>query len=129
MFSVLTSKIFGGLSLTLLAALVWIKLSTGMEIASLNRDIEGYQAKIASQQVDLSTLRGNQKGLEAGVLACNTSVDAYKNVVESLAKAGNAALAEVQKGTATLNRRLGAIDAMPAKSCDDAMGILKAGGN
>lgn len=100
-----------------------------MEIASLNRDIEGYQAKIASQQVDLSTLRGNQKGLEAGVLACNTSVDAYKNVVESLAKAGNAALAEVQKGTATLNRRLGAIDAMPAKSCDDAMGILKAGGN
>jgi len=84
---------------------------------------------VAAQRVDLATLRGNQAGLIAGVNACNTSVDSYKDVVEKLAAAGTAALNEVKKGTTALNTRLGAIDKMPAASCADALGILKAGAN
>lgn len=129
LFSSLTSKIFGASSIALLLALGVLWASDSLKINALKRDLATANGTIASQRVDLATLRGNQAGLIAGVNACNTSVDSYKDVVEKLAAAGTAALNEVKKGNTALNHRLGVIDKMPAASCEDALGILKAGGN
>jgi hypothetical protein len=127
MFSVLTSKLFGAASVGLAIAFVAMLLLKNGEISSLNKRLAAADKTIAAQSVDILTLRGNQRGLEQGVAACNSSVDAYKGVVEKIAEAGRAALAEVQKGSTVLNNRIKAIDAMPANSCDDAAAILKAG--
>lgn len=111
----------------LLLAATW--LGNKSEVRGLKRQLTAANELTANQKVDLATLRGNQAGLVAGVNACNASVDSYKDVVEKLAAAGNAALAEVRKGSVALNKRLGQIDAMPSKTCNDAAAILRAGAN
>lgn len=129
MFNALTGKIMSGVSAALLLALLGLWLYKEGEIKLLNNDLAAAKQTIAAQNVDIITLRGNQRGLEQGLAACNNSVDAYQSVVNKLANAGTAALAEVQKGSAALNAKLKSVDAMPAKSCSDAAAILEGGFN
>lgn len=128
MFSSLWAKVTTGTSVALLLALAALFLFKQAEISQLQSQIKTRDKTIANQTVDLATLRGNQAGLQAGLNTCNASVDAYQSVVDKIAAAGTAALAEVQKGNVALNAKLKNIDAMPAASCADAMAILKAGG-
>jgi len=127
MFNALWAKVATGVSVVLLLAMLGLYLFKQGEISHLQTQLESANKTVANQTADLATLRGNQKGLETGIAACNSSVDAYSSVVEKLAATGKAALAEVQKGNATLTSKLKTIDAMPAASCADAVGILKAG--
>lgn len=127
MFNALTSKIMSGVSIALLLGMLGLWLSKNAEISSLNSKLSTANKTIADQNVDLITLRGNQRGLEQGLSACNSSVDSYKDVVDKLAEAGSAALAEIQKGSVSLNAKLKSIDDMSAESCEDAVVILKEG--
>lgn len=127
MFSILTSKIFGGLSVGLALTLATVIVWKNAEIGNVQDQLMAAQTVIAEQKVDLATLRGNQKGLEVGLAQCGTSVENYKTFTEQLTNAGVAALSEVQKGTASMNAKLKRIDAMPEATCADALSILKAG--
>lgn len=127
MFNALTSKIMSGVSVALLLGMLGLWLYKEGEIRLLRNDLSAAKTTIAAQEVNLMTLKGNQRGLEQGLAACNSSVTAYQSVVSKLAQAGTAALAEVQKGSATLNAKLKSVDAMPAKSCSDAAAILEGG--
>lgn len=127
MFNALTSKIMSGVSIALLLGMLGLWLYKSAEIAALNNQLKAANDTVARQNVDIITLRGNQRGLEQGLSACNSSVDSYKDVVDKLAQVGTAALAEVKKGASALNTRLKTIDAMPSKSCADAGAILEKG--
>lgn len=128
LFSAVTSKIFGATTVLLLLALPLLWVIKAEQIKQVQKQLDAANATIARNVVDLNTLRGNNTGLEQGLAACNTSVDSYKDVVNKLAKAGEAALAEVRKNAAGVNAKLSALDKLPAKTCGDAAAILAAGG-
>lgn len=125
MFNMLTAKIMSGVSVALLLAMLGLWLWEEGKINNLDSQLTTANKTIASQNVDLITLRGNQRGLEQGLAACNSSVDAYADVVDKLSAAGVAALNEVKSGNAALANKLKRIDGMSANSCEDAAKILK----
>lgn len=128
MFSVLTSKIFGGLAFGLALVLVVSTINFKMQIRTLNKQVEQKDGIIERQKIDISTLKNNVKALDLGLNTCNAGVASTAATAERINKAGVAALAQVQKAGAAVDRKVKQIDAMPAATCEDADAILRAGG-
>lgn len=123
MFSVLTSKIFGGTTI----ALLLVVTAMGWKLHSRDNTIAKLEKTVSDQKVEIATFKGNVASLDAGLKVCNASVDNAKAIADQVAAAGKAALAEVRKNAVALDKRINAIDAMPASTCGDAEAILRAG--
>lgn len=78
MFSVLTSKIFGGMSLALAAALAFVSISKNAEISALQKSIDkpvtGWAARLNACTIDLATVRGNAALLSGALSDQNRAV-------------------------------------------------------
>lgn len=78
MFSVLTSKLFGGLSIALAGALAWLYISTNATIASyekaINAPVVGWRASLQRCTSDLATSQGNAATLTGSVARQNDAV-------------------------------------------------------
>lgn len=120
MFSVLSSKIYGGLSLALLAALAWVMVSKSAVISHQDKLINdpktGYVAQLAAARANEATLKLNQSVLVNGVNQCNSKVDAAVKAAEDAAAAGRAALAIVERNSAATRSVIAAVKAIPAGS-------------
>lgn len=77
-FSVLTSKIYGGAALALLAALAYVWVSSNATIASyeraINKPVSGWQARLSAATAALATVRGNAAVCEASLARQNEAV-------------------------------------------------------
>ncbi|TXH54312.1 MAG: hypothetical protein E6Q97_11180 [Desulfurellales bacterium] len=78
-FSVLSSKIFGGLSIALAVACAYLYISMSATIASyekaINAPVTGWQARLNACVADKSTALGNQAALEAQISRQNDAVE------------------------------------------------------
>lgn len=91
--------------------------------------VDGYRPLYLQAKIDLTTLRGNNRTLEAGITTCNASVDALK-------RAGDARLADAQRQVeeaathaADLQRDIARLRAVKSSQevCPNADMILRAG--
>lgn len=105
-------------------------------VVTKNNQIEDLEASLKKAnednevlRTDNSTLRSNAVALDYGLRLCNTSVQNAAELAGKLTAAGEAAVAEVQKAGASVAKKSAAIDKMPTATCEDALAILKAGGN
>lgn len=105
MFSVLTSKIFGGLSVALAAALLWLYVSTSATIASyeraINAPVTGWAARLSAAQADLATARGNAATLQAQIDRQNDAVQRLNEGAAARLANGAAERSRASEGVAS----------------------------
>lgn len=93
-FSVLSSKIFGGLSIALAVACAYLYISMSATIASydkaINEPITGWQARFAACTMDKATALGNQAALEAQIDRQNEAVERLNSVAGARIASGAA---------------------------------------
>ena len=132
MWKLLTSRLAGpvgaGLSLLLAIALLSLLLSKNSTISDLKKDKAELNQSLLVAKLDNQTLRGNALGLEAGLNACSAGVDNVARQADAVAKAGIIAVDAVKAAGTRATNSAAAILAMPRATCDDALKILKAGG-
>lgn len=132
-WKIITSRFAGPvgaiISAALLGLLIYTAVTTGVTIGGLKRDLSREKELNEVLTTNNATLKGNAVSLEMGLATCGKSVQDAADFAGKLTKAGETALAEVQKAGANVTKKAKAIDAMPAATCDDAMAILKAGGS
>lgn len=132
MLKLLTSRLAGpvgfGLSLLLAIALLSLLLAKNSEISTLKKDKADLNQSLLVAKLDNQTLRGNALGLETGLKACNAGVDSVKAQADAVAKAGIIAVDAVKAAGTRATNSAAAILAMPRATCEDALKILKAGG-
>lgn len=129
MFSSLIAKVLAGAVAALMLALVVMYLSMSASISDRDRQLKKERENNQILRQDNQTLRSNQATLQSGLDQCNAGVANVKAVTDALTKAGIAAVDQVKAAGARSTRDAAAILAMPRATCDDAMAILKAGGN
>lgn len=133
MFSVLSSKIFGGTTLVLMAALAFILVSKNAVISHQDKLINdpktGYVARLAAAEANVTTLKQNQGALEQGVATCGDSVRAAADAANRAANVGLQALAAVKSQTSAIARlqAMPTNGATPAEQCAQADAILLEG--
>jgi hypothetical protein len=126
MFSILTSKIFGGLALGLAMTLAFVVWSGDRREAKLEANIAKQVKVIAKLRRDNETLKGNVDKVEGALAVCNAGVDAAARTANAIGRAGAAAVEAVQKaGGVAAARSVAAVKAMPAATCQDAEAILR----
>jgi len=126
MFSILTSKIFGGLALGLALALAFAVWSGDRRETKMQVTIDKHVSVNAALRRDVATLTANGVIVEQGLAQCNASVDAAARAANIVAKAGESAVRAVQKaGGAAAAKGVAAVQAMPAATCEDAEAILR----
>ena len=126
MFSILTSKIFGGLALGLAFTLAFVIWSGDRREAKLETAIAKQDKVIKRLGDEILVLASNATALEQGLGQCNASVDAAARAATAIGRAGVNAVATVQKaGQASSARAAKAVQAMPAATCEDAEAILR----
>jgi translation initiation factor 2B subunit (eIF-2B alpha/beta/delta family) len=135
MFSVLTSKIFGGATVALALALVGVTISKNHEIRSQAKVIEEMEATLKLQRADLATLAANEITLKAAVKQCSDSVARTAQVAQAVARSGQAAVEQVRSaGERATARAISRLQDMPrdatdpADLCAQADAILQQGG-
>lgn len=132
MLKLLTSRLAGpvglGLSLLLAIALLSLLLTKNSEIRTLKKDKAELNQIILVTKLDNQTLRGNAIGLEAGLNACSAGVESVAKQADAVAKAGIIAVDAVKAAGTRATSSAAAILAMPRATCEDALRILKAGG-
>ena len=107
-FSVLTSKIYGGVALLGMAALAYVWISGHATIASyekaINAPVTGWQARLNACTADLATARGNAATL-------GSQIDRQNDAVQRL---GDDAAARYANGAAERSSALEASSAAKA---------------
>lgn len=127
MFSVLTSKLFGGAAIALAVALAF---TVGMYEAKVDvyaGELGKADDKIDGLQSDIAALRLNNASLDSGLKQCNTSVDQLASVASAVNRNSAAALAAATAGRGKVVERIQIIKQMPTNSCADVTAILKQG--
>lgn len=134
MFSVLSSKIFAGVTAALLLALIALKITTGIQIATRDKMLEQQSVKIGKLEANNATLKGNVTTLQAGLNQCNTSAKNAAELASKIAASGAAAVERVRAAgvtaTASAVRRLEVLPrdgATPAEQCAQANDIFLQG--
>lgn len=111
-FSVLSSKIFGGLSIALALACAYLYISMSATIASyekaINEPVTGWQARLNACVADKSTALGNQAALEA-------QIDRQNEAVERLNSAAGARIANGAQMRKLAANEAASADALVAK--------------
>lgn len=83
MFSVLTSKVFGGLSVVLAVALAVVVVTNRATIAAydaaINAPVTGWQARLSACTADLAVARGNTAVLGSSVGKQNEAVQSVQD--------------------------------------------------
>jgi predicted pyridoxine 5'-phosphate oxidase superfamily flavin-nucleotide-binding protein len=121
MFSVLTSKIFGGATVALALALVGVMISKNHEIRSQAKVIKEMEATLKLQRADLATLAANEITLKAAVNQCSDSVARTAQVAQVVARSGQAAVEQVRSaGERATARAISRLQAMPRDATDPA---------
>lgn len=116
-----------GSTLALMLLLVAVTVSKNREISDLKQKVTNEQTANAVLRYNNLTLKNNELALQSGVDQCNASVQALATKSQALDAAGAAALAEVKKAGAAVDRKVAQIAAMPRTTCEDAFAILKTG--
>lgn len=127
MFTSLTSKLFGGLSVVLALTFIAMLLGKNYEISKLEKALAASRDTNTSLRLDNASLLINQTELEKGVAACSNSIAVAAAKASAAAAAGEAALAEARKGSAAVAATVRSIQGMPSATCADAEAILRAG--
>tara|TARA_B100000678_G_scaffold289414_1_gene299903 strand:- start:3800 stop:4192 length:393 start_codon:yes stop_codon:yes gene_type:complete len=127
MFSVLTSKLFGGLALALAALLVFQAVKHGWEIDSKNDTIETLRNDVKALNSTIATLQNNNVALEQGINACNASVENAAALANSVARSGQAAVDAATRTRQSVEKQVATIGKMRAESCEDVYDILVQG--
>jgi translation initiation factor 2B subunit (eIF-2B alpha/beta/delta family) len=121
MFSVLTSKIFGGTTVALALALVGVTISKNNEIRSQAKIIKEMEAALKLQREELATLAANELSLKAAVKQCSDSVAQTAQVAQKVARSGQAAVEQVRSaGERATARAISRLQAMPRDAIDPA---------
>lgn len=123
-----TALASAGLSLLLAIALVWLLLTKNSTISALEKTVTAQQEDNQILRLDNRTLKGNAIGLESGLAACSAGVESVARQADAVAKAGVIAVDAVKAAGTRATNNAAAILAMPKATCDDALKILKAGG-
>lgn len=121
----ITSKIFGAAIVALLISNVASCVSGDITINKIKKQLTDAKAKIDQQTATIGTLRSNATTLESSLKTCNENVQKTADVANSVAKAGVAALQQVQQAGKSVDRKVASIDKMPKETCEDAFNILK----
>lgn len=127
MFSVLSSKIFGGTTLLMVAAFALLLISKNAVINSQNRQIRDLISQTSSLRSNLNICRGNEANLEGQLTGQNAKVKAAADAANMVAKAGVAAVAQAQKAGAGVAAQVARINALPEATCADVDNILLEG--
>lgn len=125
LMQILTSKLTGIIgtvaSIGLLIALVVARI----EIHSLNGKLDERDDRIAALRLNVATSQANEAKLQGSLDQCSASVQHSADVANSVAKAGAAAVAQVQAAGRSVDNKVAAIAAAPKNTCEDAFKILK----
>jgi hypothetical protein len=101
LFSVLTSKIFGGVAVALAAALIWLYISTSATIASYKDAIHnpetGWKAALNTCTTNLATARGNAATLGDALDRQNEALERVKAAAAARQAAGAAERAKAEQ--------------------------------
>ena len=128
MFSVLTSKIFGGVAVALAAALAFTVITYEAKIGVYNNQLRKADGQITGLQADVAALRSNNAQLDAGVKQCNASIDALASVAKVVSNNGAVAVKAAQANRSEVTERIETIKLTPVNTCDDVKALLKKGG-
>lgn len=130
-FSVLASKIYGGLLVASLVGGAFVLASKNAHINRLEGSLEKQATQIVTLRAERDTARANVTTVKAGLAQCNAGVTAAAEQANRLAAQGAKAVAEVQKaGEAALAKTTRRIEALPtngrtaAEQCAQADAIL-----
>lgn len=118
MFSVLTSKIFGGALLALAAYHLIDEVIDGNRYAELEK-------KHAALLRDNDTLRLNVGKYQLALQTCNTGVENVAKVAQTVAASGTAAVKAAQAAGKRNDVVVRNINNAPAQTCVDAEAILR----
>lgn len=136
MFSILTSKIFGGVAAALLVALIFVYVSKTAVISHQDKTLRAQATAISNLKSDLRTARANADKLEFGLEQCNASAHSAAETATRIAQAGAAAVEQVRAaGVASTSAAVRRLEAMPrdgataAQLCEQADAILLEGAN
>lgn len=134
MFSVLTSKVFGGLLIAVMVLFAIDEYSDNKEMKAAETTIAANKTTISDLRTNLATARSNTVTAEAGLRQCNAGVKALADQRDAMARAGTAAVQQVRRaGEQALeatNRRLSRMPtdgATAAEQCEQADAILLEG--
>lgn len=134
MFSILTSKIFGGTTVLLAIALAAIWISKDAVISHQDKRLAQKDVTISDLRQDLATARGNADKFELGMKQCNESAATAAQQAANVAEAGRKALEAVRKAAeASAQASIKRLDQLPrdgttpAQVCSQADAILLQG--
>lgn len=127
MFSVLTSKIFGGVAAGLAVILAVTVIGYEGKIGVYQNQLEKADGQITGLQADVAALRSNNAQLDAGVKQCNASIDALASVAKVVSNNGAVAVKAAQANRSEVTERIETIRVTPVNTCDDVKALLKQG--
>lgn len=116
-----------GSTLALMLLLVAVTISKNREISNLEQKVKNEQVASSVLRYNNLVLKNNELALTGALDTCNASVQAVATKSQAIDAAGAAALAEVKKAGAAVDRKVAQLATMPRSTCDDALAILKAG--
>lgn len=136
MFSILTSKIYGGVAVAILLAFIFMIVTKNAVISHQDKTLQAQSTTIANQKADIATLRGNYNVVRAGLDQCNESSANAAALATQIAQAGAAAVSQVKQAgaasTASAVRRLSNLPrdgATADEQCAQAADLLLEGAN
>lgn len=132
MFSILTSKIYGGVAVGLALALAYVVVTKNAVIDNQAETLRENTTTIGNLKSDLRTARSNNDKLEFGIQQCNAGVQAAADAASVVAQAGVRAVEQTRKAGAAVAAKVDRINALPAAGppsalCEQADDILLEG--
>lgn len=126
MFSVLTSKIYGGLSIALALCLGVLWLAKNSEIAEWEGKYNVAENARLRLAVDVAQCRTNNGALQLALERQNAATDATARLAKEVAAKGSAALVQAQAGNKAVEAKIKAIDATSrtGDDCKDADALI-----
>lgn len=125
-FSVVTSKVYGGLAVVLALTLIAVTVTKNNEINKLSDMVEQRDETLLVVRANLTTARNNVRAVEDGLLECNAGVAAAAQAANQVALAGKQAVQAVQAaGRKATQARIKQVQAAPQATCADAEALLR----
>lgn len=123
MFSILTSKLFGGAAIALL-------LFSGVQTARLHfahNTIERRDATIKGLNADIVLYKANEAALNATISRQNAVVDAMKATGDAATARASKALREAQRANTKVDEAIGQIRGRKVEGCETGGAIISSG--